>query len=267
MKDVELLGTSEFKIMSNGNIKFLNIPLGEYIGIAMQNLSSYGINARKSKSYVEGKGNVVVLNIDTSLSFAKKCSLQIGTEWTGTKINEFKIFGRSFSEIDIYSIVNYVNSISKKWGLNIIRDDENEKEFVFLSSNDVFDMYLHAPKDKNGYVLMNVSLKNQIQDIKGDYNYKFITELYIDYLNRISKGNDNNKTIKKRCNFRLWEWIKSSKAIKFVLVIISIVVVYFIAYSYRYDTFKDKHMYMRYDRWLEIYEKYDQPTGTWERFR
>ena len=47
-------------------------------------------------------------------------------------------------------------------------------------------------------------------------------------------------------------------------VLISIVFVYVVLHSYRYERFKDGHKYMRYDKWKEQYEKYDIPKKQWE---
>lgn len=59
---------------------------------------------------------------------------------------------------------------------------------------------------------------------------------------------------------------KDKKIIISTLVaIVIIVLTYFIASSYRYDTFKDKNRYMRYDKWEQIYEKYDQHSKKWIR--
>ena len=35
-------------------------------------------------------------------------------------------------------------------------------------------------------------------------------------------------------------------------------------HSYRYERFKDGHKYMRYDKWLDKYQKYDIPTKEWK---
>lgn len=59
---------------------------------------------------------------------------------------------------------------------------------------------------------------------------------------------------------------KDKRIIVSVLItIVAIVLAYFIALSYRYDTFKDKNRYMRYDKWTEIYEIYDISSGKWKR--
>lgn len=50
-----------------------------------------------------------------------------------------------------------------------------------------------------------------------------------------------------------------------LIAIVIIVCAYFVAASYRYDTFKDKNRYMRYDKWEQVYEKYDQHSKEWIR--
>lgn len=52
--------------------------------------------------------------------------------------------------------------------------------------------------------------------------------------------------------------------IKSLAVIVIFTLSYFVAYSYRYERFKDGHKYMRYDKWLDKYEKYHIPTKTWK---
>lgn len=49
-----------------------------------------------------------------------------------------------------------------------------------------------------------------------------------------------------------------------LIVSVSFVFVYLTLYSYRYERFKDGHTYMRYDKWLDKYEKYDIPTKEWK---
>lgn len=57
---------------------------------------------------------------------------------------------------------------------------------------------------------------------------------------------------------------KKIKYVFLITVLISILVLVFLAFhSYRYERFKDGHKYMRYDKWLDRYEKYDIPTKEW----
>lgn len=59
---------------------------------------------------------------------------------------------------------------------------------------------------------------------------------------------------------------KDKRIIVSILIAIAIIVfAYFVAASYRYDTFKDKNRYMRYDKWEQVYEKYDQSSKRWIR--
>ena len=48
------------------------------------------------------------------------------------------------------------------------------------------------------------------------------------------------------------------------MISISAIFAYIVLYSYRYERFKDGHRYMRYDKWMERYEKYDIPTKKWK---
>ena len=65
------------------------------------------------------------------------------------------------------------------------------------------------------------------------------------YIVRIRK-----KTIKRVCTF--------------IVFIALFTMVFMVFHSYRYERFKDGHKYMRYDKWLDKYEKYDVPTRKWE---
>jgi hypothetical protein len=49
-----------------------------------------------------------------------------------------------------------------------------------------------------------------------------------------------------------------------IVLIVFSVLTFAIFHSYRYERFKDGHKYMRYDKWLDKYQKYDIPTKEWK---
>jgi len=56
----------------------------------------------------------------------------------------------------------------------------------------------------------------------------------------------------------------ANRVIVILMISISAIFAYIVLYSYRYERFKDGHRYMRYDKWMERYEKYDIPTKKWK---
>lgn len=251
----------ELELMDNGNIKVMGVSLGEHIGKAMMILSSYGINPKKRQNYVEGKGNIVGLNMGVSLSFVKECSLQIDTEWTGKRVNEFKMFWKPVLCNSNRRVVDYIKKRCLEWGLKI-GEEVNDNKTIVTCENDVFELYLNAPEpDGKNYTLLSISLKHNIQNkLSGDYDYQFITDLYMEYLDKISQ----NKTKSKSTFKTKIKEVASNKKLWFVfLLAVMFPLIFGYAYINRYDTFKDKHTYMRYDKWKEVYEKYDIPSKKW----
>lgn len=53
------------------------------------------------------------------------------------------------------------------------------------------------------------------------------------------------------------------KVCAFIALTLFLAMAFIVFHSYRYERFKDGHKYMRYDKWLDKYQKYDIPTKKW----
>lgn len=82
--------------------------------------------------------------------------------------------------------------------------------------------------------------------------------------NKINQINDKRIKIEKESHFVIAIPKRKLRTfMKTLLIITFLFIAFLIAYNFRYERFKDKHQYMRYDKWTERYEKYDIPTKQW----
>lgn len=243
-------------IMPNGNIKLLNVALGETLGNASIILSEKGINCKRNKGgYIEGKGSLSSLNVGTSLTFAKSCSIQFDSEWTGTRIVQFIIYGLKGKEINEHNIIEFTKQFAANIGKELVCKENNSIGNVnYYLESDMFEISLGVPLKDNGYISMFIGLKNTIQhNASGEYNYRFINELFISHLNELSKSNNVNNTriykykgLKKEFNI---SWYKIVIAI--ILFVIGLLWVQNNRYYY------SEKGRVRVDKWKNEWQIYD----------
>lgn len=253
---------NEFELMSNGNIKFLGISLGTKFLDACKKLSNIGLTIKKEEGYSIKDGYDSRIRFSTSLSFAKSCGVELWSDYTGRRIEAIIIHGDANKDISSTSIMKMFEEFAKENKLHLDGKSTKDGNLLFSVKSELVEIELQVPVSKVGIISIWIKFIKTFRFWKVDkyeYNEIFINELYINYLEQVSRDNSRKPKlgIKKIPH-------DASLVFKVILVICAIVLSFIIANSYRYDTFKDKNKYMRYDNWTETYEKYDISSGEWK---
>lgn len=252
----------EFELMSNGNLKFLGIPLGSDFLMACKRLSSLGISLKTENGFNIKQGNDNRVRFVSSFSFAKSCLTEIWTENSGNRINTIIIHGDENKGIRKSVVIPKFKQFAEVNKLKIDERENDNGQTLYSIRNNLVEMELQTPKSSNGIVCIWVNFINNLHCWSVDkyvYNDKFVNELYMNYLKELSEGP------RKKLKLNVVKAPDLTLIIKIIGLICIIVLSFIIANSYRYETFKDKNRYMRYDKWTETYEKYDIPSGEWRR--
>lgn len=252
----------EFELMSNGNLKFLGIPLGSDLLMSCKRLSGLGLNLKTENGFNIKHGNDNRVRFVSSFSFAQSCLTEIWTENSGNRINTIIIHGDENKGIRKSVVIPKFKQFAEVNKLNIDeREDDNGNVFFSIRSS-LIEMELQTPKSYNGIVCIWVKFINDIHCWSVDkyvYNDKFVNELYMNYLKKLSEEPP------RKLKLNIIRTHDFTLILKIIGIICSIALLFIIANNYRYETFKDKNRYMRYDKWTETYETYDIPSGEWRK--
>lgn len=137
------------------------------------------------------------------------------------------------------------------------------RTFIDLYNN--ITIYKQDSRDDGSpkYECVTVDIKDFIftLDDKDKDLVEYARNSFIQRCNNLTLGTNEGKeslniSIKKK---------SITNTIKVLVLILCLGLFYMIISSYRYETFRDKGKYMRYDKWEQIYEKYDQHSKKWIR--
>ena len=179
---------------SNGNIGFLNILLGENLDDAALKLANKGIITRKCQTLRNDKGVDLFLSGKSNLSFAKNVSIKIKTEFTGNRVIDFTFMWKVSISVFVYTFIEQFKMFVRENGLKYTKRKTEECD-TYLCQSDLFNLWVDIPSNLNESLIFSVELNKFIQDQgTGEYNIKFIHELYLDYLKRLAVEEAKTKT-------------------------------------------------------------------------
>ena len=86
----------------------------------------------------------------------------------------------------------------------------------------------------------------------------------MDYLDELTgkKINQTKATNRLRLKSYIENNIKSIIGVVAAVFILGVCIAYL--YDNRYERFKEKRTFWRYDKWRDVYEKYDIPSKKWK---
>lgn len=185
----------EFKIYSNGNIAFFDVSLGDKLDIAAFKLAKIGVILNKTQFLRANKGVDLCLSGKCDLSFGKNISIKIKTEFSGSRVIEFLFMWKVSSDVYVNLFLEQFKMFFRANNLKYYKKKSNECE-TYFSSGKLFDIWIDIPCDKNEFISFSIIINKYIQDqCTGEYNYKFIHELYMNYLDMLSIKEQDDKNV------------------------------------------------------------------------
>lgn len=212
-----------------------------------------------------GTTNFQGVQVSVMYSFNSRFVInKIRIMWTKKQYSESSRIGK-ISKNDLHSV--YASFINYFGNILPVKGTESK---IFSNNATYEDLYNHIhilkqdARDEGNpsFECVLITISDFVEHIKDESDRNDIIRARNAYILRgfgdgyWQNNNQKNKRISFPINYK-------SIVMKCMLVIIGVVLAYIVASSYRYNTFKDKNKFFRYDKWTERYEKYDIPTRQW----
>lgn len=243
------------------HVKIEGVCVGMSKAEAWEILKDKGFDVNPRCIY--SKGTILFLDMRFTISYVID-DLQnvekIRMIWTKDKETNKRIESISTS---FAIVINHFNTLlpPKK-----VEDEGFSKRCEYIDLYNRINIYKQDSRDegKPKYECVTITISDFTELIEGE-NKSLISYARSSFILRsLGNGYWQNNGVRKKRNFDI-----GKKTIGFIFKAIALVLVLFLLYivasNYRYETFKDKSKYMRYDKWEQVYEKYDQHSKKWIR--